>query len=74
MACKGCRDESEAASARTRLEERVFTFPFGPRAGVEVRTWGPYTKAQAVMASQWVGLMLEGVLVELEPRDLQMTD
>ena len=68
MACKGCRDE--VASAKTRLEERVFTFPFGPRAGVEIRTWGPYTQAQAVMAAQWVGLMLEGVLVGIEPGDI----
>jgi len=70
MACKGCRDEAEAASARSRREERVFTFPFGPQAGLEVRTWGTYTRQQAAMAAHWTELMLQGVLVGIEPTEV----
>jgi len=66
MACKGCGKGRAAAK-----DLRVFTFPFGPHAGVEIRTWGPFSALQVRLVTELIGTVLAGVLVDLEPADLR---
>lgn len=61
MACKGCGEK-----VGPRVDEHVFTFPFGPQAGIEVRTWGSFTHAQVALVSRWVELTLASILVDTE--------
>jgi hypothetical protein len=66
MACKDCGKRRETAK-----DLRVFTFPFGRHAGVEIRTWGPFSATQVALVTELIGAVLAGVLVDLELADLR---
>ena len=67
MACKGC-GKGRAATAK---DLRVFTFPLGRHAGVEIRTWGPFSATQVTLVTELIGTVLAGVLLDLEPADVR---
>mgnify|MGYP001252631850 FL=1 len=67
MACKGC-GKGRAATAK---DLRVFTFPLGRHAGVEIRTWGPLSATQVTLVTELIGTVLAGVLLDLEPADVR---